>query len=121
MTTHSNMVGASRENRIVPSAFPPGRQGAACRLAIVLAWTLGLGSGCSTAQPPARTVASRPVGTAMGEDIQCSSERVTGSLVATRVCTFKSQRDAIREHTQDARDALNNQVIAACPGTPGCK
>jgi hypothetical protein len=55
-----------------------------------------------------------------GEDIQCRSEHVTGSLIATRVCTTKSQREAIQQGTQAAHDFLDRQVIAACPGTPGC-
>jgi hypothetical protein len=90
-------------------------------MSAVAACILGVGYGCAIRHPPAPKVAKQGVGTAKTDDIQCTSEKVTGSLVATRVCTTKSQRDAMREHTQDARDALNNQVIAACPGTPGCK
>jgi hypothetical protein len=105
----------------VQYVFPSAPRRGVQRMVVVAACTLGLGCGCATGKPPARTVANQAVSLANTGDIKCTSERVTGSLVATRVCTSKSQRDEIREHTQDARDTLNNQVIAACPGTPGCK
>ena len=103
-----------------PSVLSTGRRGV-YRMAAVAACSMGACCGCATAQPHAPAVAHQVVKSANTGDLQCSSEKVTGSLVATRVCTLKSQRDEIREHTQDARDALNNQVIAARPGTPGCK
>lgn len=76
---------------------------------------LGVTSGCLTPEQRA------PAGTAaLPKDVQCEVHRITGSLVATRVCTIKSQREAIQQSVQDARDFLDRQVIAACPGGPGC-
>jgi hypothetical protein len=70
-----------------------------------------------TVPHPARVAAPAPT----GKTVQCQTQRVTGSLVATRVCTIKEQREGIKESTQEAQDFLNRQVIAACPGAPGCK
>jgi hypothetical protein len=70
--------------------------------------------GCAVHRP---TPAPRT--TIPGE--QCSLERITGSLVATRVCTLPQQRTEIRRSTQDAQEFLNHQVMPACPGSPGCK
>ena len=88
------------------------------RLLVVL--ILSCTGGCATLHrpipaPKGQTVARTDAG------IQCESERVTGSLIARRVCTLKAQRDAIQKSAQDARDFLGKQVIGACPGTPGCK
>ena len=82
--------------------------------------TLLSGAGCTTA-PPARTPATAQIASATKDDIQCHKEHVTGSLIATQVCTLKTQRDAIQRGTQDAKDFLSHQVIGACPGSPGCK
>jgi hypothetical protein len=104
----------------VQSEFPPTPRRGLQRMVVVAACSLGVCYGCATGTPPAPSAASQAVSSPNTADLQCTFEKVTGSLVATRVCTLKSQRDTMREHTQDARDALNNQVIAACPGTPGC-
>src|SRR6202007_2668484 len=80
---------------------------------LVIAATL---QACVPAHP-ARVATPPPT----GKTVQCQTQRVTGSLVATRVCTVKEQREGIQESTQEARDFLNRQVIGACPGTPGCK
>jgi hypothetical protein len=47
-------------------------------------------------------------------------QRVTGTLVAIRVCTLKEQRDQMHQNTEDVRDYLNRQLHPACPGSPGC-
>jgi hypothetical protein len=60
-------------------------------------------------------------GPALAKGVQCQTQRVTGELVATRVCTLESQREAQEQGAQDARDFLTRQPIGACPGTPGCK
>ena len=103
-----------------PTVLSTARRGV-YRMVVGAACAMGACGGCATAKPHAPAVAHQVGSSPNTGDLQCSSEKVTGSLVATRVCTLKSQWDEIREHTQDARDALNNQVIAACPGTPGCK
>ncbi len=103
------------------SAFTTTLRHGIFRVVVNAACAIGACHGCTNVTPSSPPVAHRVVSSDPPGDLQCTSEKVTGSLVATRVCTLKSQRDEIREHTQDARDALNNQVIAACPGTPGCK
>ncbi len=59
-------------------------------------------------------------GPELARGVRCQTERVTGELVATRVCTLKSQREAEERSAQDARDFLTRQPIGACPGTSGC-
>lgn len=90
------------------------------RQRLLLALTLSCTGGCATLHraiptPNSQTIARTDAG------IQCESERVTGSLISTRVCTLKAQRDAIQKSTQDARDFLGKQVIGPCRGKPGCK
>ncbi len=85
-----------------------------CGLAILL--VAGATAGCLT--PETRHYVP---GQALAKEMECQTQRVTGELVATKVCTFKSQRDADKQSAQDARDFLTRQPIGACPGTPGCK
>jgi hypothetical protein len=87
---------------------------ATCGLGILLG--MGVTSGCLTPEQRAPAASAE---LAKGE-MQCDVHRITGTLVATRVCTLKSQREAIQQGTRDARDFLDRQVIAACPGGPGC-
>lgn len=77
---------------------------------------VALTAGCLT--PERRHFVPGPE---LAKGVQCQTEKVTGELVPTRVCTLKSQRDAAEQGAQDARDFLNRQPIGACPGTPGCK
>ena len=77
-------------------------------------------TGFAAAAPKLR-VPSHSTASATTANIQCTKERVTGSLIATQVCTFKEQRDSIAQDTQDAKDFLTHQVIAVCPRAPGCK
>ena len=84
------------------------------RLACLL--VLGAAGGCLTPEP--RHVGP---GAELAKGVQCQTQRVTGELVATRVCTLKSQREAQEQGAQDARDFLIRQPIGACPGSPGCK
>lgn len=76
-------------------------------------------AGCAV-KAPGRPVPPAAVPQVADAGIQCYKQHITGSLIATQVCTTKAQREGIQESTQDAKDFLNNQVIAACPGTPGC-
>jgi len=82
---------------------------------IALALVTGATAGCLTPEPrhfvPGPTLAA---------GVQCRTQRVTGVLVPTQVCTLKSQRDAEARGAQDARDFLQRQPIGACPGSPGC-
>jgi predicted small lipoprotein YifL len=79
---------------------PPGRFGPAARTR-------------TAAVPPAPS-------TTPDEGIQCRTERVTGSLVGTRVCTTKAQREQRARSAQDMEDVLNRRAMGPCPGTPGC-
>jgi hypothetical protein len=71
---------------------------------------------CATPNvPPARSVAvSNPHG------LQCHTERITGSMIDTRVCTTPAQREAMGIQTRSMQNTLNQQQIATCPGSPGC-
>lgn len=81
---------------------------------------VGLGNGCAVPPHGNGQEHRLPAATTAG-DIECHLQRVTGELIVMRVCTMKEQRDAIKQSDQDARDFLNRQVIAVCPGAPGCK
>jgi hypothetical protein len=85
-----------------------------CGFAVVL--VAGATAGCLTPEK----VHYVP-GVALSKELQCETQRVTGELVATKVCKFKSQRDADEQSAQDTRDFLIRQPVGACPGTPGCK
>ena len=74
---------------------------------------LAVTGGCLTPEKHA------PAASADLKGLQCQTQRITGSLVATRVCTLKYQRDAIQQDARDAVDFINHEVIGACPG-PGC-
>ena len=74
---------------------------------------LGVTGGCLTPEHRA------PAASADLKTMQCATQRITGSLVATRVCTLKYQRDAIQQDVRDAVDFINHEKIGACPG-PGC-
>jgi hypothetical protein len=67
-------------------------------------------SGCAT--PPPASKAQTDAG------LQCSTERPTNSLIATRVCTTKAQRDAAAA-TQEQRDAMDKdatqRIISSSP------
>jgi len=77
----------------------------------------GVTSGCLT--PERRHFVPGP---ALAQELQCQTQRVTGELVPTRVCTMKAQRDANQQGAQDMRDFLNRQVIPPCPNeSPGCR
>lgn len=76
---------------------------------------LGLTGGCLTPEPRAPAAGAELA----RQGVQCDVHRITGTLVATHVCTLKSQRDGNRQDVQDARDFINGEKIAACPG-PGC-
>jgi hypothetical protein len=82
---------------------------------VILSWA----SGCATLPPLSEPTTAEKVATAP-PDVQCHSERLTGSLIASRVCTSKAQRSATELNTQSSRDALNRAPAPACPGTPGC-
>lgn len=94
-----------------------GRPPAAAGVTLLL--VLAIASGCTTA-PRRAPLAGAAAAAPAEKGLQCEMQRVTGSLVATRVCTLAPQRDQIKQSTQDARDFLDRQVIGACPGSPGC-
>jgi len=73
---------------------------------------LGGTSGCLTPEKP-------PAASADLKTMQCETQRITGSLVATRVCTLQFQRDKIHQDVRDAVDFINGEKIGPCPG-PGC-
>ena len=81
--------------------------GVACLLAPLAACTL------HAAHSSQATVVSGDGG------LQCHNERLTGTLIARRICTTQAQRDAMASGTQATMDRLNRQPIPPCPG-PGC-
>jgi len=62
-------------------------------------------AGCA-ALAPERSVHPAAVASAADTNIQCYKQRVTGSVIATPLCTTRAQRDGI-----DAKDFLTNQVV----------
>jgi hypothetical protein len=82
---------------------------------VILSWA----SGCANLPPLGETGTAEKV-SAAPPDVQCHTERLTGSMIASRVCTSKAERSASERKTQSSRDALNRAPAPACPGTPGC-
>jgi hypothetical protein len=85
---------------------------------------MGLVGACRShpvAVPPAAVAPAAAVASA-ASDIQCHTEAVTGSLLRTRVCLTKSQRDAQQVMTEQMKDALQNQPLVGCQngGPPPC-
>ena len=68
---------------------------------LLTAFTLGCVNGCAT--PPPASQGQTDAG------LQCSTERPTSSLIATRVCTTKAQRDAAAA-TQEQRDVMDKDA-----------
>ena len=52
--------------------------------------------------------------------VQCSQGRITGSLIATQVCTIKEQREAMKQRATDTQDELNRKVVVPCRGLTSC-
>ena len=79
--------------------------------------------GACAARPTAKPdpAPAQATSTAAKSDVQCRTERVTGSLVATRLCTTAAQREAISRSTQDARDSMNKALVPPdCPSGGSC-
>jgi hypothetical protein len=92
---------------------------ASCRLASVIAGlSLALG-GCATTTPEsAQPTTAAPA--VAGNDVQCTNEKPTGSMLPVKVCTTKAQRGEIDSNTRATRDQIQRAHSPACPGTPGC-
>ena len=73
--------------------------------------------GCT--QPRAEPVAT-PAAIAGSPELECHREHLTGSLIATQVCTTRAQREATQTNTRATRDALDRVLAPSCPGGPGC-
>jgi hypothetical protein len=85
-----------------------------CRsIGVAFVWALLTACTLHAAHPSNATAVTGEAG------LQCHNERLTGSLIARRVCTTQAQRDAMASGTQATMDKLNRQPIPACPG-PGC-
>jgi hypothetical protein len=69
-------------------------------------------AGCAT--QPAKEHGAANVNAA-GTDIQCDSERLTGSLISKTVCTTKAQRDA--QHALVGE--VQNSVMQSVDGRAG--
>jgi hypothetical protein len=67
-------------------------------------------SGCALRTVPvaAATPARSP------NDLQCHTEKVTGSLLKTQVCLTKAQRDARAVAAQQMKDILQNHQNLGC-------
>jgi len=68
-----------------------------------------------------RNSSSKPTATVANDaGIQCRTDRPTGTLLATKICTTAEQRRAAAEHAQEVRDKIDKSVPTTCPGAPGC-
>jgi hypothetical protein len=82
-------------------------------MAVQKLWVVALvlTSGCA-AQPP--QLAATQKTTVTGDDqLTCVTEQSTGSLIPTRVCTTKAQRDRTVKDTEDAMAAANGSAAQA--------
>jgi len=76
-------------------------------------------SGCTLSHP------ARPVVTTAGSissinGLVCHMEKLTGTLLATRVCTTQAEREAMQERAQGVQDALTRSPAALCPQGVNC-
>jgi hypothetical protein len=106
---------------IPPAQKDRARRGTATLAALPLALVL---VACA-ARPGAPASAGAPAVAAAAasnaaDDVQCTTERPTGSMLPVRVCTTKAQRTAIDRSTRDTTGAIQRLPGRACPGTPGC-
>jgi hypothetical protein len=85
---------------------------------VILILSAGV-SGCATA-PLEPKSAHESVIAVNGGDIQCRTERPTGSNLGVQVCTTKAQRDAVKANTQTFREELGRTQAGPCTA-PGCK
>jgi hypothetical protein len=76
-------------------------------------------SGCALRQP-ARPLVVVSADAQTPSGVQCRMERITGSLVATRMCTTPEQRDLMRRRVQRVQDDLNRSPAALCPAGVDC-
>ena len=76
-------------------------------------------SSC-VAAPPGPKLAPASAAAANGGDIQCRTERPTGSNLGVSVCTTKAQRDATKLNTQAIQQELGKTQAGPCTA-PGCK
>jgi hypothetical protein len=113
--------GRALNNQILNSGLTPRLR------PVLITWAVACLGACAT--PPRATPAQMPAAkspdaatatVAKDADIQCHSERPTGTLLATKICTTREQRRVIAEHAQDVKDKIDRSIVPACPGTPGC-
>lgn len=78
-----------------------------------LSFGLLLGA-CAAPVPRPGAVASA------ANEVQCTTERPTGSMLPVRTCTTRAQRTAIDRATRETNQAIQRLPGRACPGTPGC-
>ena len=80
-----------------------------------------LGSGCRTASPSLPASAAGTARVVSPEKLQCQMQRLTGSLLAVKVCTTQAQRDAIKASAQSVPLQIGNTQGKPCArGSPGC-
>jgi hypothetical protein len=79
------------------------------------AWLLVAGTctylgGCAPSPVAPSTVApsTAQVASASDDDIQCHLESVTGSLLKTRVCLTKAQREEQQAETDQTKQVIHN-------------
>jgi hypothetical protein len=88
---------------------------------IVAVLLTALAAGCHAPAPrPPPAAAPKTVSSAKAEGIQCRTERLTGSLLPTRICTTKAQRDQQDANARAFRDAVNNENNPVCTTGPYC-
>jgi hypothetical protein len=73
------------------------------------AWLLIAGGctylgGCASRPAAPSTAQAAPA----SDDVQCHLESVTGSLLKSRVCLTKAQRDALQAETDQTKQVIHN-------------
>ena len=79
-----------------------------------------IGGECSCATTTAPRPGPAPAIAANGTDVQCRTERPTGSNLGIEVCTTKAQREAIKASTQAVKQDLGKTQAGACHPPPPC-
>jgi hypothetical protein len=92
---------------------------------MIQTWSLALLStvltltGCASTRAGGPTHVA-PVGAQTADGVQCRMQRITGTLVPTRVCTTRAEREAEQRRAQGVQDSLTRSPSALCPAGVNC-
>ena len=75
-------------------------------------------TGCAARPAPLAASNAQPV-IANNAGLQCHMEKLTGSMIATRVCTTAQQRADMERKAQDLRRAINSMQGTSCKAAAG--